>query len=368
MSNGLIQHSLVEEPGVQPLGQGYNYEILEEDTREFVLQKTDETHGLLKRTAQNIIKIGKNLKAVKEKLPHGHYLPWLKAEFEMSERQALNFTRVATRFENKSAIIADLSPTIIYELAAPSTSDEIVEGVISGEIDPTLEAIRAEKEQEKKRAEKSEEEAKRAKEETKLLQRQLRLTEEEAEFKVQTKDQQLARINQQKKVLEQKTEELEQKLETLQKPETVYATPQHVLDEIKALKAEILDLKNQKKLLSDEAKRLTEELWKQNDANEARRRQERREFEIKDACKKHTDICYQSLGQYVAQKPMPKDTRFYSEDEWARYDQIEEALKYALEVNSQIKAMRYSNQIIESTANPNWMSNVIVADTTGSYQ
>ena len=43
----------------------FDYDKLDEQTRDFVLQKTIETHGLLKRTAEHIIEIGQNLLSIK---------------------------------------------------------------------------------------------------------------------------------------------------------------------------------------------------------------------------------------------------------------------------------------------------------------
>src|SRR5947208_15313192 len=62
--------------------------------------------------------------AVKEALEHGHFGPWLKAEFGWGERTAQNFMSVAERF--KFAKIADLpiQPSAAYYLAAPSVPDE----------------------------------------------------------------------------------------------------------------------------------------------------------------------------------------------------------------------------------------------------
>ncbi|MEY9782287.1 hypothetical protein [Sinorhizobium fredii] len=47
----------------------------------------------------------------------------------MAERTARNFISVATRFGDKTAIVADLQPTVVYALAAPSTPDDVVEEV-----------------------------------------------------------------------------------------------------------------------------------------------------------------------------------------------------------------------------------------------
>ena len=62
--------------------------------------------------------------AFKEALEHGHFGPWLKAEFGWGERTAQNFMSVAERF--KFAKIADLpiQPSAAYMLAAPAVPDE----------------------------------------------------------------------------------------------------------------------------------------------------------------------------------------------------------------------------------------------------
>ena len=126
----------------------FAYDALDEITRAFLLRKADETRGLLKRTAQNIVLIGRNLQEVKAVLPYGRFLAWLHAEFAMTERHARNFMHVAARFGGRSEIISDLSVTVIYELAAPATPEAVVARVVSGEVPPTLEAIRAAKQAE----------------------------------------------------------------------------------------------------------------------------------------------------------------------------------------------------------------------------
>jgi hypothetical protein len=63
--------------------------------------------------------------AVKEVLPHGQFLPWLRAEFGWAERTARYFMSVAERF-GKSARVAELTidSTAAYLLVAPSVPDE----------------------------------------------------------------------------------------------------------------------------------------------------------------------------------------------------------------------------------------------------
>ncbi len=85
--------------------------------------------ALFLRTVEDVIEIGLALKRVKAILGHGQFGGWLKTEFGMSERSALRFMQVATRFSAKSARLADLRPEALYELAAPSTPDEVIAAV-----------------------------------------------------------------------------------------------------------------------------------------------------------------------------------------------------------------------------------------------
>jgi len=113
-----------------------------EGTRTFVQQKTDETHLLLKRTAENILAIGLILQAVKERLPHGQFLPWLQTEFAISRMTANHFMQVAEKFADKCTTLLHLPATILYELASPSTNERIIERVERGQIAPTMDAIK----------------------------------------------------------------------------------------------------------------------------------------------------------------------------------------------------------------------------------
>lgn len=124
----------------------------------------------MKRTAEDIIAIGLDLIAVKEKLSHGAFLPWIETEFGMSENAARNFMRVATRYGSKSANIADLTPSVLYELAAPSTPEpvrQIVEQKAEAGESVSVEEVKqlkremADKDAAAKRAEREAEKAKR---------------------------------------------------------------------------------------------------------------------------------------------------------------------------------------------------------------
>ena len=96
----------------------FDYQELDSETRIVVQQKTEEIKVLMRRTAQDVFDIGQKLSDIKARLGHGHFMNWLKAEFDWSDRTANNFMRVYQSF--KSENIADLkfSQTALYVLAA----------------------------------------------------------------------------------------------------------------------------------------------------------------------------------------------------------------------------------------------------------
>jgi len=73
----------------QPKGElvvvGFNYDLLETKLADKVRTAADRIRERIKKTVQDIIAVGNDLLAVKEVLPHGQFLPWLKAEFGWSE-------------------------------------------------------------------------------------------------------------------------------------------------------------------------------------------------------------------------------------------------------------------------------------------
>ena len=79
------------------------------------------------------IDIGRELLAIKDALPHGRFLPWIEAEFGYSRRTATNMMAVATTFCDTWEAVSHLPPTVLYQLAAPSTPDAVREAVVRSE-------------------------------------------------------------------------------------------------------------------------------------------------------------------------------------------------------------------------------------------
>ncbi len=107
----------------------------------------EDTRRRLKRSSMDIYCIGVNLLEAQKITEHGEFLPWLRQEFGMGKTSAYEFIHVAKAFESKIPIIGNLingiTPTALYKLAAPSTSeaaiDEAIKILKAGEVvDPEV--------------------------------------------------------------------------------------------------------------------------------------------------------------------------------------------------------------------------------------
>ena len=83
------------------------------------------------RMVANIGEIGRELCAVKKRMPHGTFVRWVKAELGINPRSAENYMNAALFLEGKSESISHLPSTAIYALAAPSASQSIVDRVVA---------------------------------------------------------------------------------------------------------------------------------------------------------------------------------------------------------------------------------------------
>ncbi len=144
----------------QPAEQ-FSYAGLDRETEIAAREDAALIKHRMRRTAEDIIEIGRALVRQKNRLPHGSFLPWINAEFGMSDRTARNFMHVAERCGGKSETVSDLSAKALYALASPSTPEAVREEVmsllVSGEqvTAKDIERMRQEAEQKAKDAERA---------------------------------------------------------------------------------------------------------------------------------------------------------------------------------------------------------------------
>lgn len=103
----------------------FQYDDLRPTEAQEVRAAAERIRVRMKRTAEDIVAIGQDLLSVKARLPHGAFLPWISAEFGMSQQSASRFMSVAEAYTDKLPKLGNLSLSAIYELAAPSTPDTV---------------------------------------------------------------------------------------------------------------------------------------------------------------------------------------------------------------------------------------------------
>jgi len=305
----------------------FAYDALDEITRTFLLRKADETRGLLKRTAQNIVLIGRHLQEVKGALPYGQFLAWLHAEFAMTERHARNFMHVAARFGSRSEIISDLPVTVIYELAAPSTSETVIARVVSGEIPPTREAIRAAKQAEQQ-ARKDAEQAQHA-----LFALQADLHAQEATIAALKREQETLQKRLRASV-EQST------------AEQVNRSPE-LLDQLEVLQQQVQRLTREREALEQQVARLGEEA-----RTVALKRDEgEQERHIRLNWYRITTSFQASLRSILTLWPSPLDTQAFEADDWHRLTEVK-ALARRFLAECETLTSDLTQRIVESAPMP----------------
>ena len=96
----------------------FDYAALDAETRIVVQQRTNEIRDLTRRTAQDIIDIGRKLNDVKSRLAHGQFGAWLEAEFSWTDRTARRFMAVADKFgDDENGHIVRFAPSALYLLS-----------------------------------------------------------------------------------------------------------------------------------------------------------------------------------------------------------------------------------------------------------
>jgi Protein of unknown function (DUF3102) len=99
--------------------------VIQIEDEPFVREAADRIRSRMMQTVQGVMEIGRDLIAVKERLGHGNFLSWIHREFKMADKSAQRFMSVAERFGDKFDSVSNLTLTALYELAAPSTPEEV---------------------------------------------------------------------------------------------------------------------------------------------------------------------------------------------------------------------------------------------------
>ena len=109
----------------------FNYQDLDLETRLLVVERTEKIRGLLKRSTEDILNIGKYLLEVKKKLGHGKFSSWLEFEFDESLTTAARFMQIYKKFKSFNLKDLNFSHSVLYELAGTSVPNEAIQETLA---------------------------------------------------------------------------------------------------------------------------------------------------------------------------------------------------------------------------------------------
>lgn len=357
----------------------FDYRLISADKREFVMQKTDETQILLKRTTEKIIQIGKNLLDVKEILPRGMFLPWIRSEFGMSQPTASRFMQAADRFGDKVFTVNTLSisASALYLLASTSTSQEAVDETFqraeAGEnITKELAKQIIEAHEEIKLAQEAEA---KARAETLIAQQQLFDARSDATSKVDELTQQIEDLQNEMELLvkpevqiqlkevlppekQAELEELQEKVRALKNEleNEKLTIPEEKQQELASLKASVTklekDLESERKTVPLSTQKKLDKMQEEIDNLESMKAFQAERIEklqedmriallakeaaenadrVRQSWRLITNDVHSSLMKLLSQWPTLIDVRSFDEDEWERLANLQSTLRRVLE-------------------------------------
>ncbi len=243
----------------------FDYSTVPQEDALQLRMAADRIRLRMKRTAEDIIEIGRDLISAKERIGHGGFGVWLEAEFQMSDSAATKFMQVADRFGDKNVIITDLKPSILYMLAAPSVPEPVIAQVTSGEIPATTAAVKEAIKEAKAEAKAAQEAAQEAEARAFQARQQLAMFQQERESQERETQSRIASLTRSIEAMRTEYEQLQHQKQTAKiedRPET--------LQRMAALEASMVQLQREKTELAQQNKAIGEHAQKlQEEARQA---------------------------------------------------------------------------------------------------
>ncbi|WP_236038580.1 DUF3102 domain-containing protein [Ktedonobacter robiniae] len=308
---------------IQAPGQQFefDYSLLDEETRHFVYQKTVETQGYLKRTAEDVVRIGLNLRAVKDHLPHGHFMAWAKSELGLSRQSCQNFMRVAERFGERIHRFGAIPISALYELL--DAPEDVLKQIEEQQIPLTRPAVRAAKEQAHQG------------------------TVEEYHLTASSEqmpgDATLLQLRQRITLLEQERLQLSQEVAYhKQKEREGPVLPSHAQQHIQALEHQVRELSAQRETLSQHLASATaqarEQVLERNTLSH--------EQQTRTRWRELTMEFLRGGGMLLSHIPSALMLETFEAEDWTRLEQVEQVLAQLAQAMSQIR--HYTSHTVES--------------------
>jgi hypothetical protein len=122
----------------QSTGEVFSYAQLSREDEAAAREDAAIIKTNLRTAAESVITVGQALIRQKSRLGHGRFLGWIEAEFGMTERSSQRFMKIAEVFAGKPTGLSHLGVEALYELAAPSTPqdirDRVEDAIANGEM------------------------------------------------------------------------------------------------------------------------------------------------------------------------------------------------------------------------------------------
>ena len=90
-----------------------------------------EVIGLIRKTSDDLYRIGQILSSVKETLQGKSFSKWCEAEVGIKQATAYRYLSIFERFSDQREIIGNIDPTALINLAAKSTPQTVLDQVIT---------------------------------------------------------------------------------------------------------------------------------------------------------------------------------------------------------------------------------------------
>ena len=110
-----------------PVQAGFDYSLLDKETRQYVERRTKEIKSLWRMTAQAASDIGKRLVECKKRVPYRLWAKWLDAEFGWSIWTAQDLMRVHECLGHLDLSAADINMSALKLICKPGVPDHVRE-------------------------------------------------------------------------------------------------------------------------------------------------------------------------------------------------------------------------------------------------
>lgn len=110
---------------LQPAGQKQAFDYEAAGIAVHIANRAKDAAAKIRRLDEearaSLVEIGKELVWAKDAFEHGTFIDWIDRELDMSWSSANRYMNVAKNIDPKLLTVSNLTPTILYKLAAPAT-------------------------------------------------------------------------------------------------------------------------------------------------------------------------------------------------------------------------------------------------------